>query len=339
MSGKTKIVLYGANGHTGQLAAAELMARGFVPLLAGRDRAALERVAVELGGAPSIAVAAVGDTDALHALLEGADVVVNCAGPHGDTSFALASAAIDRGLHYLDTNAVEQLAAKRLFDDLSEAALQAGVMVVPGMATFGGLGDLMASLATSGLSQISAVTVAYVVSGWIPTRGSLVTAAQTQGAQRLSFDGGHFSAGVEPARLCAFDFGQPFGVLDVIENYPGVDVATIPQHVPTHEVAVHMALSTLQEFRAIDPDVATRTEAVARKMSDFTVVVDVRHGKGDKRLVAHGKDIYGFTATILGNAIERLAKGIEGSGVLSPAQAFDADEFLTALSAQGLRMG
>jgi hypothetical protein len=302
-------------------------------------------------------------------------------------------AAIDRGVHYLDTNAVEQLAAKRLFDDLSAAARHAGVVVVPGMATFGGLGDLLASqaardlrqvsaitvvyavqaakrlfddlsaaarhagvvvvpgMATFGglgdllasqaardLRQVSAITVVYAVQGWIPTRGSQRTAAMTQAAPRLTFSEGRFSVGMEATRIGTFDFGAPFGVLDVIENYPGVDVATIPRHASADKVAVHMTLSTLQEFRAFDPDLAARADAEARKKTAFAVVVEVCHGKGDRRMVVRGEDIYGYTATILGHAVERLARGTDRSGVLSPAQAFDAEEFMSALSAQGLRV-
>ena len=338
MSSAKKVVIYGASGHTGQLVAAELTRKGLQPLLLGRNRAALERVAHELDAAVTIGVADVTDTDALHGLLEGADILVNCAGPHTDTSFPLALAAIDRGVHYLDTNAVEQLAAKRLFDDLSAAARHAGVVVVPGMATFGGLGDLLASQAARDLRQVSAITVVYAVQGWIPTRGSQRTAAMTQAAPRLTFSEGRFSVGMEATRIGTFDFGAPFGVLDVIENYPGVDVATIPRHASADKVAVHMTLSTLQEFRAFDPDLAARADAEARKKTAFAVVVEVCHGKGDRRMVVRGEDIYGYTATILGHAVERLARGTDRSGVLSPAQAFDAEEFMSALSAQGLRV-
>lgn len=338
MSSATNVVIYGASGHTGQLVAAELMSRGFQPLLAGRNREALERVARELGAEVNIGVADVADAEALHGLLEGADILVNCAGPHTATSFPLALAAIDRGVHYLDTNAVEQLAAKRLFDDLSAAARQAGVVVVPGMATFGGLGDLLASQAARDLRPVTEITVVYAVQGWIPTRGSQQTAAMTQAAPRLTFHDGRFSEGMEATRIGTFDFGAPFGVLDVVENYPGVDVALIPQHASTDKVAVHMTLSTLQEFRAFDPDLAAHADAEARKKTAFAVVVEIRHGKGDTRMVVRGEDIYGYTATILGHAVERLARGTSRSGVLSPAQAFDAEEFMTALSAQGLRV-
>jgi short subunit dehydrogenase-like uncharacterized protein len=336
MNRKTKVVVYGGSGHTGQLVAAELVARGHEPLLAGRSLSDLERVASGLKGAPSVAVAEVGDASTWHAILDGADVLINCAGPHGDTSFPLALAAIDSGVHYLDTNAVEQVAAKRLFDDLSRAAIQAGIAIVPGMATFGGLGDLLASEVTRGLSPVATITVAYNVDGWIPTRGSMMTASRAQGAPRLTFEAGRFSEEIEPARIKAFDFGHAIGVRDVVENYPGVDVAMIPQHVLAEAVAVHMTLSTLQEFRAIDPAVAAGTDAKARKMTDFAVLVEARHGNGIRRMIARGKDIYGFTATMMGTAIDYLACGPAKVGVLSPAQRFQADTFLDALARQGL---
>lgn len=333
---RTKVAVYGASGHTGQLVAEELVARGHEPLLVGRNHDALERVARNLKGACTIATAEVGDANTLHAVLEGAGVLINCAGPHGDTSFPLALAAIDSGAHYLDTNAVEQLAAKRLLDDLSRAAVHAGVAVVPGMATFGGLGDLLASEVARGFSPVATMTVAYSVDGWIPTRGSMVTASRTQGAPRLTFQAGHFSEELEPARIKAFDFGHPIGVRDVVENYPGVDVAMIPQHVLGDAVAVHMTLSTLQEFRAVDPAVAASTGAQARKMTDFAVLVEARRGSGIRRMIARGKDIYGFTATMMGTAIDLLASGAARAGVLSPAQLFKADAFLEALARQGL---
>ncbi|WP_250623110.1 saccharopine dehydrogenase NADP-binding domain-containing protein [Pinirhizobacter soli] len=336
MISKTKVVVYGASGHTGQLVAGELVARGHEPLLAGRNHGALERVANGLKGVSSIAVAEVGDAKALHAILEGAGVLINCAGPHGDTSFPLALAAIDSGVHYLDTNAVEQVAAKRLFDDLSRAAVQAGIAIVPGMATFGGLGDLLASKVTRGLGPHATMTVAYIVDGWIPTRGSMMTASRAQGAPRLTFEASRFSEALEPARIKAFDFGHPIGERDVVENYPGVDVAMIPQHVLAEAVAVHMTLSTLQEFRAIDPVIAASTDAEARKMTDFAVLVEARRGNSIKRMIARGKDIYGFTATMMGTAIDHLANGPARAGVLSPAQLFDADTFLESLARQGL---
>lgn len=136
-----------------------------------------------------------------------------------------------------------------------------------------------------------------------------------------------------------FDFGPPLGPLAVIENYPGVDTALIPQHTAANEVAVHMTLSTVQEFRAVDPAVAAAAGTDARKMTEFAVLVEARHGDEVSRIIARGKDIYGFTATMLGTAVDRLHGETRVAGALSPAMAFEANEFLDALATQGLSIG
>ena len=293
------VAIYGASGHTGGLVAAELVRRGHMPLLIGRNGSALDSVVERLGGKARATVAEVGNPSALQAALDGVDVLVNCAGPLSETALPLATAAIARGAHYLDTNAVEQLTAKRLFDDLSDAARSARVAVVPGLATFGGLGDLLANSAAHGLKRIDDVTVAYLVKGWIPTRGSQATASKGQGAPKLVFADGRFSTSVDPPSLAAFDFGPPFGVRDVIAQYPGVDVATIPRHVAAARVTVQMTLSTVQEFRTQDPETAAKATPAQRKNTDFLVVAEVAHANGVRRVLARGMDIYGFTAVML----------------------------------------
>lgn len=336
MNVKKKVAVYGASGYTGGLVAKELISRGFAPVLAGRSRDALVRVAKSLGGASSIAVAELDNPVQIYNMLDGVDVLINCAGPLSDTALTLATAAIDVGSHYLDTNAVEQLAAKRLFDELSEAARRAQVTIIPGMATFGSISDLLASRAARGLHGVTDVTVGYLVEGWIPTRGSLATAARAQDSPKLTFDTGRFSVATESPRLGSFDFGDPFGLLDVVENYPGIEVATIPRHLTTKRVAVNMALSTLQKFQNLGLDGVARVEADAREETEFVIVVELHHDKGVERAAARGRDIYGFTAPILATAVERLAKDFGRSGVLAPGEAFDPVDFLGALSMRGL---
>ena len=48
MTSKTWLI-YGANGYTGELIAREAAQRGLKPILAGRNRAAIEALAVDLG--------------------------------------------------------------------------------------------------------------------------------------------------------------------------------------------------------------------------------------------------------------------------------------------------
>ncbi|NND45166.1 MAG: NAD(P)H-binding protein [Xanthomonadales bacterium] len=93
-------VIYGANGYTGRLVAREARARGMLPVLAGRDRDAIEALAAELE-LPSF-VAGLDQRKRLRELLESARVVLHCAGPFSATSQAMIEACLDTGTHYLD---------------------------------------------------------------------------------------------------------------------------------------------------------------------------------------------------------------------------------------------
>lgn len=73
------LLIYGSTGYTGRLIVAEALARGFRPTLAGRNAEAVRVHAEPLG--LSWCAAGLDDTNALDAALDGATVVLHCAGP------------------------------------------------------------------------------------------------------------------------------------------------------------------------------------------------------------------------------------------------------------------
>src|SRR5688572_5424161 len=79
------IVVYGATGHTGRFIVAELLRRGHVPVLCGRDVVQLAAMA-RLHPGLVCHVATVDDDVALDAALRGAAAVINAAGPFLDTA-------------------------------------------------------------------------------------------------------------------------------------------------------------------------------------------------------------------------------------------------------------
>jgi len=88
-------MIYGANGYTGELTAREAVRRGQRPILAGRNAAAIEALARELG-----CESRVFDLDAPH--LDGIQAVLHCAGPFSHTSKPMVNACLAAGAHYLD---------------------------------------------------------------------------------------------------------------------------------------------------------------------------------------------------------------------------------------------
>jgi short subunit dehydrogenase-like uncharacterized protein len=94
------LMIYGANGYTGELIAREARARGLDVILAGRTAAKLAPLATELG-VHSRAFALTSPADCQIGL-DGVSVLLNCAGPFSRTAAPLIAACLATQTHYLD---------------------------------------------------------------------------------------------------------------------------------------------------------------------------------------------------------------------------------------------
>ena len=79
------ITVFGAYGHTARFVVAELQCRGWTPILAGRDETRLHQVAEPSNGL-RVHVATIDQPKTLDQALEGANAVINCAGPFAETA-------------------------------------------------------------------------------------------------------------------------------------------------------------------------------------------------------------------------------------------------------------
>jgi short subunit dehydrogenase-like uncharacterized protein len=122
-------MIYGANGYTGKLIAREAKAQGLEPVLAGRNRGAVEALASELGFEHRIFD--LRNEAATRTGLEGISAVAHCAGPFSATSQPMIDACIATHCHYLDiTGEIDVfVAAQERHDD----AVTAGIIVCPGV--------------------------------------------------------------------------------------------------------------------------------------------------------------------------------------------------------------
>jgi short subunit dehydrogenase-like uncharacterized protein len=141
----TRVVVFGASGYTGRLAARQCVQRGLRPLLAGRDQARLRVVAGELGGL-DVAVADAQQPDTVRDLLNAGDVLVTTVGPYARYGLSGLEAALEVGAHYLDV-AGEPGFVRRVFEDYGPRARQAGVVLLPGFGHDYVPGNLAGALA------------------------------------------------------------------------------------------------------------------------------------------------------------------------------------------------
>ncbi|MFD8088102.1 saccharopine dehydrogenase NADP-binding domain-containing protein, partial [Kitasatospora sp. NPDC059722] len=170
----TTVTVYGAYGHTGRFVVAHLRERGFAPVLSGRDAAKLHALAEGTG--LDVRPASVDDPAALDAALAGAAAVINCAGPFASTTAPVIEAALRAGIPYVDV-AAELEANLDTFADFADRARTAGATVLPAMAFYGGLGDLLATAAMADWTDADEAHVAYALSSWHPTAGTRLSSA------------------------------------------------------------------------------------------------------------------------------------------------------------------
>ncbi|WP_399886828.1 saccharopine dehydrogenase family protein [Streptomyces sp. BBFR51] len=332
-SGRT-VTVFGAYGHTGRFVVARLRERGFVPVLSGRDAGKLRAMAAS---APGLAVrpASVDDPTSLDRAVDGADAVVNCAGPFATTAAPVIEAALRAGIPYVDV-AAEIEANVDTFTRFGDRARAAGAVIVPAMAFYGGLGDLLVTAAMGDWTSADEATVAYGLSSWHPTPGTRAAgtvSGERRGGRRVRYTGGRLRYHDDEPTVLAWSFPAPTGTREVVGEFTMADVVTVPSHLSIPEVRTHMAIEAARDLS--DPGTPAPRVADENGRSDQTFLVDavVRSGGTERRALASGRDIYAVTAPLVVEAVDRILTGRTRTvGVASAGEIFDAPDFLRALS-------
>ncbi|MEY9934903.1 hypothetical protein ABH926_009574 [Catenulispora sp. GP43] len=327
------VVVYGAYGHTGRFMLSELRDRGYRPIPAGRDEAKLHELAADdprLETRP----ASVDDPDALDRMLKDADAVINCAGPFAATAAPVLAAALRAGIPYVDV-AAEIEANADTFAESAEQAREAGVAVVPAMAFYGGLADMLATVAMGDWTEADEAHVAYGLSSWHPTpgtRGSGVVSRERRGGRRVRFTGGQLAYHDEQPQVVPWPFPEPLGSSPVTE-FTLADAVTIPSHLPIPEVRTYLTAKAAAELAAPETPAPAPVDDRGRSAQTFLVDVVLRRDGVERRATAAGQDIYAVSAPLAVEAVERILTGrTRTTGIASAGAMFDAADFLRALS-------
>ncbi len=154
-------LIYGATGYTGSLIAEEAVRRGHRPILAGRNREAIEALAARLR--VSAAPCDLRHPEPLRAAVAGCRLVLHCAGPFAETSRPMLDACLAERAHYLDiTGEIDVFSA--CFDRSHEAA-QRGITVVPGVGFDVVPTDSVAALLKEANPHASSLVLAFEAGG------------------------------------------------------------------------------------------------------------------------------------------------------------------------------
>lgn len=322
------IAVYGATGHTGKFVIRELERRGCPTVLIGRNLA----TPADNGRRDARKVwrrASCDDPDALDEALLGTSAVINCAGPFLDTAPALIEAALRAGIHYFDITA-EQRSVRQSLATYHEEARERGIVVLPAMAFYGGLADLLAAAVTCEAKSVQRIEIGMALDYWHPTEGTRKTGDHNT-ARRLIVADGHLAPIPRPAPVLDWTFPEPFGLQEVVA-VPLSEIITINRHIAARNVCSYMNSAPLRDLKNPRTPPPTASDPSGQSSQRFVMDIHAAQDNRRKRITATGHDIYAVTAPIVVEACVRVLQDPSTvGGAYAPAELFEANSFLAAL--------
>jgi Saccharopine dehydrogenase NADP binding domain len=324
----SRIVVAGAGGHTGKFVVEQLRNRGATPIPATRT-GRFQALGQREQPCHTIDFA---DADHLDWLMRQGDAVINCAGPFFDTSSPCAEAAIRAAIPYLDVTA-EQMTAKLLFETLDRRARDAGVTIVPAMAFFGGLADLLVTALVRESAKIEAIEIAVGLDFWHPTPGTRLTGKRNTFPRVIVREGQLVPIPATPPAK-RWDFPGPLGEQPVT-CVALSEIVLISRHIQAESITSFMNHAPLENLKSPATPPPHAVETSGRSAQKFAMDVRVVADGGHARATATGRDIYAVSAAlVVDGCLALLNGGTAVPGVRAPGELYEPRAFLASLASE-----
>jgi short subunit dehydrogenase-like uncharacterized protein len=360
-----RIVLFGATGYTGRLAAEAMVERGLKPVLAARSEDKLDALAAELGGELETAAADVADPPSVAALVESGDVLVTTVGPFVRWGNPAAAAATTNGAHYIDSTG-EPAFIREVFERYGPAAEQAGIGMLTAMGYDWVPGNLAGALALDRAGELATrVDVGYFITGSGAsmsggTRASMMGAitapafgfrdgrVQTErGAKRVR----SFPVGSKELQAVSVGSSEHFTLPRLAPRLREVNAylgwfgpasramqamsagSSLAMKAPGVEKLWDAACARFVQGSTGGPDAKAR----AKSGSHIVGIAYDAAGRSLSEVHLKGVDGYTFTGRMLAWAADRAAAGaLKGAGALGPVDGFGLDELVAGCAEAGI---
>ncbi|MBI6797580.1 saccharopine dehydrogenase family protein [Pseudomonas syringae] len=305
------LLIYGATGYTGRMAAERARALGLNVEIAGRNQQRLASLAAQLDVNYRVF-----DADQAEGFLSGISVLLNFAGPFVQTAEPLMRACIKAGVDYLDITA--EINVYRLAERLGAEAAANQVMLLPGVGWDVVPTDSLAVQVAGRVQGPTALNIALQVPGSM-SRGSAMSVSEIIGAGVLARIDGELVA-TPDAEPRHFDFGQG-PVLCVPLSFGDLVTAWHSTGIPNIAMFVHIAgdafpqgdLSQLPDGPTPEQREAHRARAVV-EVSDATGAI--------ARSIIETVNGYTYTPLAAVEAARRVLDGERQPGFATPAMVF-----------------
>jgi short subunit dehydrogenase-like uncharacterized protein len=339
MSLGAPFILYGATGYAGRMVAEQACARGLRPILAGRTRVQLERVATELGC--EYAVAPLDDAAAVTSLLARAPIVLNAAGPFAATAGPLASRAIGQGVHYLDLSG--EVDAFESVAKLHEVARRQNVMLMPGVGFDVVPSDCLAVHTARSVREPRRLSLAIFGMG-PPSRGSARTMVRELGRpirvrRRGTLSSVPAGEGERRFRVDGMELaGLPVSWGDLVTAYYSTGVPDITVYFEaTPSLRFALAASRSAQYwrdRRFAADVANVLAEMVNgeppaHATEVTILAEVEGAGVRRRALLRTPGVYEVTTQAAFAVIERVLRAQAEPGFQTPGRLFGPDFVLS----------
>ena len=349
------VLIYGATGFTGGLVVEEAQRRGIRPILAGRRKAALQALAQQWSPALDIRVAHPDDRASLDAMLEGAEVLITTVGPFTDYGLQVASAAVDHGVHYLDTTGEQTFMAdcRALFHERMQNQKR---LMINAAAFEYTPGTLAAARFLQEHPQTTTLNVVYDMgmgSGGKASRGTLKSMLRLAGAEGIGYQDRVFTPMRTLDHVQRFVL-EPQTEAQPVAQFPGGEVLAVPRFASLQAVKTWIVLAPwLTRMRPLS-QAMLKTAQDGLVYSALSAMIDrmpsgpsdAARSRSDGHIVLNADssyvdvicpDPYGLTARIAVDLALRIEQDThQAYGVISAAEAFDTMELWQTLETWGV---
>ncbi|HEY2325714.1 MAG TPA: saccharopine dehydrogenase NADP-binding domain-containing protein [Thermoanaerobaculia bacterium] len=330
----TQWLIYGANGYTGELIAREAVRRGMRPVLAGRSRETIEKLANEL--ACEWRVFDLNNPD-----LSGVNLVLHCAGPFIQTSKPMVDACLAAGVHYLDITG--EIPVFESILGRNDEAKKRGVTLLPGVGFDVVPTDCLAAMLAERMPDATHLALAFYAKGTSLSRGTTKTMLESIGVGGAIRENGKIVRvpTAYDVREISFSIGTrtamtiPWG--DVATAYRTTGIPNIRVYIATHAKSVKrmrlmrplLPIAGLKPIRRLLQKFVDRRssgpDAQVRSSARMYLWGEVRNASGVARsMTMTTPEGYAFTIVSALNAVERVLRSTR-PGAFTPAKLLGAD--------------
>ena len=212
---------------------------------------------------------------------------------------------------------------------------EASVAIVPSVAFFGALGDLLATVALGYWPSVDEISIAVALDSWKPTRGTRL-AGKRRAGRRVVFRNRRIE--ILPGKQACprpgpGTFLRRLGSRKWWANcrpwtWSRSRVISARKRSMRISMSLRSRTSVIQTRRGL----RRRTTEAARRKSSSSMS-SCERGSERRRATARGRDIYAITAPIVAEATEPILDGrCKRAGVGSISEIFEAEDFLRALA-------